>query len=56
VQGGFARGLEFLYMEGFAGFPYLEFIDPGPDQLARYEKISDAAINWDGNDPICGRA
>lgn len=56
VQGGFAHGLEFLYMEGFAGFPYIEFIDPAPEHLARYKKIADAAIGWDGSEPIRGRA
>ena len=56
VQGGMARSTEFLYMEGFAGFPYIEFIDPSTEQLARFKKISDAAVNWDGSDPIRGRA
>jgi len=56
VQGGIARRLEFLYMEGFAGFPYIEFIDPDPEQLARFRKIADAAVDWDGTDPIRSRA
>jgi hypothetical protein len=56
VQGGIALRLEFLYMEGFAGFPYIEFIDPDPEQLARFRKIADAAVDWDGTDPIRSRA
>ncbi len=55
VQGGVARGLEFLYMEGFAGFPYIEFIDPTPTHLDRYRRIADAAASWDGRDPVRGR-
>ena len=56
VQGGIARGLEFLYMEGFAGFPYIEFIDPDAERVARFKKIADAAVDWDGSEPIRGRA
>ena len=55
VQSGEFRNLEFLYMEGFAGFPYIEFIDPGEEQLSRYAMISNLAATWDGSDPIRGR-
>jgi len=57
VQEGItAAGNEFLYMSGGNGVPYVEFVDPNDAMMSRFNQIADAAIGWDGSDPIRMRA
>jgi catechol 2,3-dioxygenase-like lactoylglutathione lyase family enzyme len=56
VQEGFTNGGDrFSYLEGPAGGPYVEIVDPAGGSgamAALFEVVSTASLDWDGQDPV----
>jgi hypothetical protein len=55
VQQGAIPGCRFAYVDtALHGGGMLELIEAGPDVRQGFEDMRQAAVNWDGNDPLRG--
>ena len=53
VQHGVSsNGNQFAYLTGAAGVPYIELVDPDASMARFFDSIADAAVDWDGTDPV----
>ena len=51
-RGQTGNGNEFAYLTGTAGVPYVELVDPNGAMAGFFAAIADAAVDWDGSDPL----